>query len=575
MAIIDINFSGITKLRDWWGKVKTNFTNINTQLVNHIAGTADKHAAEKITYTGNFSGKADVKAALDQAKSEIDTIVISASIDPEVAFARQSAAKSKAFATLGARLEESETEAIAHLADMEKIFVDVMSPPAPLTAAKGDGVFDDSPVFQACINYVATHGNGRGRVFCPAPPVNYAFGSMVTVPSAITIEGLPKDATPFKPLNAINSFFKTSGDGAGFKNLDLEGLNSALVTNGIYVLHSLCTIDSVHVRSCVNGFRNGGDVNKYLNCETDSNTWGIYSENRGINNIIDKWRSWDVNGYYGGKTDQRCEGLKILHSLIVSVGGVGIFLFANHNEVEISGCMIDGITEQGIFIGGSTAGVKITHCYVATDRAVNNTGVCVQIDTGCTNIEIDNNTLSTAYYYCIAISASDIAQCESVFVTYNKFVGGNAAEGALNGGLINDSCKNLIMTGNVFYDIAANTEYVGTASNAGIKTALIHHNAFNSAITNLNGGEIFTDNTGPVKTKNHGTGTVVGGATSVTIAHGLSFAPDLINYSFISAGAFGLDSRIASADATNFVIGFTGPVNGDTYFYWSAEAKTV
>ena len=104
------DYIGITKLRDAWPKWKANVIAINTQIINHVAGTADKHAAQDITYTGSFTSKTDVKAALDQAKAEIDTIVVSASIDPEVALARQSSVKAKTFTTLDARLEETEQD---------------------------------------------------------------------------------------------------------------------------------------------------------------------------------------------------------------------------------------------------------------------------------------------------------------------------------------------------------------------------------------------------------------------------------------------------------------------------------
>ena len=82
------DYLGITALRDAWPKWKANVIAVNNQVIAHVAGSADKHAAESITYSGGFAGKTEVKAALDQAKTEIDTIVVNASIDPEVALAR-------------------------------------------------------------------------------------------------------------------------------------------------------------------------------------------------------------------------------------------------------------------------------------------------------------------------------------------------------------------------------------------------------------------------------------------------------------------------------------------------------
>ena len=152
------DYLGITKLRDAWPKWKANVVAVNNQVINHvagsadkhltsditndseeagtttadaintnkvkvathIAGTADKHSAQDITYTGDFVGKTEVKAALDQAKTEIDTIVVNASIDPEVAFARDSAVKSKTFTTLDDRLEEDEQDLVSYKAETTK-----------------------------------------------------------------------------------------------------------------------------------------------------------------------------------------------------------------------------------------------------------------------------------------------------------------------------------------------------------------------------------------------------------------------------------------------------------------------
>ena len=111
------DYLGITALRDAWPKWKANVIAINNQVIAHIAGTADKHSAQDITYTGGFVGKTEVKAALDQAKTEIDTIVVNASIDPEVALARDSTVKGETFDTLDARLEESEQDLVSYKAE--------------------------------------------------------------------------------------------------------------------------------------------------------------------------------------------------------------------------------------------------------------------------------------------------------------------------------------------------------------------------------------------------------------------------------------------------------------------------
>ena len=156
------DYLGITALRDAWPKWKANVIAINNQVINHVAGTADKHSAQDITYTGDFDGKTEVKAALDQAKTEIDAIVVNASIDPEVAFARESAVKSKVFGSLDDRLEENEQDLVSYKADYATTNINIKSAPYN---AKGDDV-DDTASFLALT--AALNGATGVHIIIPA-----------------------------------------------------------------------------------------------------------------------------------------------------------------------------------------------------------------------------------------------------------------------------------------------------------------------------------------------------------------------------------------------------------------------
>ena len=161
------DYLGITALRDAWPKWKANIIAVNNQLVNHVAGTADKHAAEKITYAGSLTSKTDVKAALDQAKLEIDTIVISASIDPEVALARDSAVKSKVFGSLDARLEEDEQDLVSHKAEnttlslkkslLGDVNMQVRKPEAVISFICDDGKLEDYTIAKPLFDSEGAH----------------------------------------------------------------------------------------------------------------------------------------------------------------------------------------------------------------------------------------------------------------------------------------------------------------------------------------------------------------------------------------------------------------------------------
>ena len=66
---------GIITANDVEGALQENRLKLNA----HIAGTADKHAADKINYSGNVTGVSDVKAAIDRLQTNINNISITGS----------------------------------------------------------------------------------------------------------------------------------------------------------------------------------------------------------------------------------------------------------------------------------------------------------------------------------------------------------------------------------------------------------------------------------------------------------------------------------------------------------------
>jgi lysophospholipase L1-like esterase len=202
MVMLNLNTNWVSDtikfLNQWWPIVKSNFQAIQTAFNNHLSGIGEKHNAQNIdysgdmpgsnvksaldnhigavsgsrhnaqdiNYSGSFIGKTNVKDALNQAKSEIDTIVVNASIDPEVALARQSSIKSKTFTTLDGRLEEIEQDHASHLSDYEKYVK------TPLwTTNIIDKMRNGEVVVIVCYGdsiFYGDLGNGTAIISCPA-----------------------------------------------------------------------------------------------------------------------------------------------------------------------------------------------------------------------------------------------------------------------------------------------------------------------------------------------------------------------------------------------------------------------
>ena len=301
------DYLGITALRDAWPKWKANVIAINNQVINHVAGSADKHAAQDITYTGDFVGKTEVKAALDQAKTEIDTIVVNASIDPEVAFARDSTVKGETFDTLDARLEESEQDLVTYKADNAlnvKAF-----------GAIGDGVADDTSSIQEAANYINSLASDKKVLYFPAGKYIVTDTIVFTDTSGLMIKGeigwhSSEIAVDASLVNPISSVIKFSGTAAKifFVDIEIDGTNKALsvidADEGFDSGMSYSSFDRV----TISGVRKGG--------------YGI----NGLGYVVNLF-ACDIKGYGAVRT-------------VDDWRGVGVRIIGSSNGVQILNCNI-------------------------------------------------------------------------------------------------------------------------------------------------------------------------------------------------------------------------------------------
>jgi hypothetical protein len=194
----------------------------------------------------------------------------------------------------------------AHLNDTAKVYINVMSPPTPLTAAKGDGATDDTPAIQACINYL-TKG---GIIFFP--PGKYKVTDTLLLGDGTTLLGAGSNRYQTRPSSTlteryVSEIFNTDnsepvieslGKYSGNKNniikimsLKISGNHTTTMVidmkgfwNSLFDDVAICDgIKTINLESDIgNGYT--CYFNKFLNCyiagENASTT--VYHNNYGI-----------------------------------------------------------------------------------------------------------------------------------------------------------------------------------------------------------------------------------------------------------------------------------------------------
>ena len=545
------DYLGITALRDAWPKWKANVVAVNNQVINHVAGSADKHSAQDITYTGDFVGKTEVKAALDQAKTEIDTIVVNASIDPEVAFARDSAVRSKVFGSLDARLEEDEQDLVSQMAD----YATARSYGAkgdynPLTGIGTDdtlaiqSALDDTKVKRLFISEnhkltskleikhpITIYSNGIGGLYQTTDNTECLFSDNI---SNITIQNL-------QCVGKGNDFVETYGrkaDGIAFKgslgtisNIKIEGCtmrnntaNAIKVENCTNFKISKNTVNGIGVLpnnnyqfGIVTYSSSGGQITQN---DVTGTSHGIYIGSNDDNIIISGNNIHDIPGQHGMYITS-ANGLLVVDNTLTNIELQGIKIQFDTNNAKDG---LSSLISRNVIKNSKSHGILLTQ--IGSEYRVNNLTIseniitdldaaygidCIfgknikiinnVIDGGVkkltiagifvkmsSNVAVEGNTIRNTYSYGIYVNIGDTTDLlKDVLVKGNRISNVASSSGAA---IYSDGeCTNLTLDSNITEDSVGLSQYSLYLVNPLTCTnAMIRNNRFNDKIIRFQPG---------------------------------------------------------------------------------------
>jgi hypothetical protein len=141
------------------------------------------------------------------------------------------------FRALDAKAKEHATSLADSVSNINGRSIDILYPPVPMVAAKGDNTTDDASAIQAIINTLSSKGGGT--VHIPVPASKYKFGTTVTIPHNVNLKGLGH-GTSASVIKYTGSGFAIKTSGIHQRNiiegirLELSGSNSGIKIGDTY-----------------------------------------------------------------------------------------------------------------------------------------------------------------------------------------------------------------------------------------------------------------------------------------------------------------------------------------------------
>lgn len=490
----------IKTLSQWWPVVKSNFQQIQSNYNNHADGTADKHSAQHITYSGSVTGANNVKEGLDNLKSRVDQI-ITTPIDGEAAAQELTDARGGE-PTIGARFDKIDE----HLKNISVNIKDF--------GAIGDGVTDDTAAIQAALDSI-TDG---GTVLIPAGIYKISYSLLVGSNTTLVGQGrksiIKAELSNTLCATLINKNADSVGGYDAAENIELR--NFAIESNAsgiefahakdirIYNIYGNCNtlvwhfidlvgVKNVVVKGCT--FINDSSSSDLIQLDTPSAETAaafLTSTLEVKSALVDETSTEDIyiSENYLQKNDDD-GGLITLHrspvyniyieNNVLEYGYAGVYCqTGNYKNINVISNIIRQRDRDEISYGEGASGIIIGATTVDNVTIKDNVLECCGITAvNVTNkLIIENNKISTYYKH------NNISGTGSIYIQNNKIKTYKDTDDIAtiyrNVFLIDGTLTSLVIKNNTFDNSLGDTNQTGICIRASCDFINIESNEFNS-----------------------------------------------------------------------------------------------
>jgi hypothetical protein len=439
--------------------------------------------------------------------------------------------------------------------------------------ADSTGSVDSSAAFTAAITAVSSSNSAGGTVYVPQGV--YILNTGITVPGGVFLIGTGAQGSIIRPSAAMISLITLSGGLSGVQGLQLVNV-SAFATNAINVTKTANNLNCIIEKNYIALFSTGvlwssGDMGRLDNNVFINNTVAFNSANDFRNSVLLRNYVLGGNGFSFNKSTQGPEGVTIDFNVIQpATAGVSYCLALN-------ACLEFSITNN-IF-----------------DQTINGNAVQIDATTNtCANIKLTNNWMGRRAAQAGAayglIFTNGVKNLESVGNTYVGWQqAGIYGQGTVGAPSLNfrsrddifyfgDQCvreiqliyaTQVVISGITFFSTSASIiEQTGCSGR-------IDACWFTSVLPTIINLKLGLQSGGALVNLASGVGTLLSGATSVTVTHGIntvataSAADTLVNFTAVN-GDMG-PVWLTNFTATTFQINVAVAPTANTAFSWKID----